>query len=161
MPPFGIPPYDTQTSLNLIRAWLGTRYSGEITRYAAFRNTAWSHIVACFKGQLLISNCYWGLNLQFRNPYTLEVGHKRAVNGGEQAEKEKLEIIPSHLDIIVRNKGQAVKRVDIFLEVRDCGITWQFDKPSIQTAYNEKDSLVEWCWGRLFWRLYICSASSK
>ena len=32
-----------------------------------------------------------------------------------------------------RDKGQAVKRVDTLLEVRDCGITWQFDKPSIQT----------------------------
>ena len=47
--------------------------------------------------------------------------------------KEKLEIIPSHLDIMDRDKGQAVKRVDILLEVRDCGITWQFDHPSIQT----------------------------
>ena len=56
--------------------------------------------------------------------------------------KEKLEIIPSHLEIIDRDKGQAVKRVDILLEVRDCGITWQFDKPSIQTLLIMKKTAL-------------------
>ena len=43
-----------------------------------------------------------------------------------------------------RDKGQAVKRVDILLEVRDCGITWQFDKPSIQTwPYVKKRVLLK------------------
>ena len=74
---------------------------------------------------------------------TLEVGHKRADDGGKQAKKEKLEIIPSHLDIMDRDKGQAVKRVDILFEVRDCGITWQFDKPyNIQTLLIMKKTLT-------------------
>ena len=42
---------------------------------------------------------------------------KRADDGRKQAKKEKLDIIPSHLDIMDRDKGQAV---DILLEVRDC-----------------------------------------
>ena len=37
IPPFGIPLYDSRTSLNLLRAWLGILYSGETTWYPTLR----------------------------------------------------------------------------------------------------------------------------